>query len=853
MLDIFEIVACIEEKSLEANSYVFELRQREWVRVRDLKVLKDIDYKFLASREFERPTFTPPHKLPENSTYDRENADYEFLLKYLSSKESEKLDSVGLSASKERAQLEETICELNIQISELDSEKDSTNCLNSEFEEIIRDLRVESSNQHKINLKLENELLEKEEELRKLEAKKDSEFQSYKEEHEDSISESKKLSSKCESLIYQIRSLKFALKVEREKYDDLKEVISHVNSKNENETVKDKVIEQAFSYFIQGPIGDGVSGLEIDRLEKKIAFLEKEIIENEQVYTNKIERNITDFEDDKKNYVKRITDLEKRYQLKITDLANDKIELRNKINSLESDLENQYEKNDSLLQTLSSDQGVREVDDKNIYVKKVTDLEKRYQIKITDLTNDKRELKSKINSLESELQKQYEKSDALINTVSSDRGGNTGDELKYEELRNRYEKSIENYENMLAHKDEKIRNLSSGDIGKGNSGDKVEAYLKGEILRFKKLSEENEINSFKYKKISEDSVKEVSVLKAQVEKLAKQRMDLGKKVNSQVELINTLKDQNTRMSNQVEELTKTTGAYKDEYKKLFDKNNKAIEKIQNQSSKIHDLTSGKEDELVQSQKEVDDLVNQMLDYKSQLQKEQNKAKKLEEDLKEVKIKEDKIELSSSNEIVASSDDDELKRLIGDSYEVENDAIWYVEFDTGVKTGPHKFSVVYDMKESGKITKSTRVKKEGEGYKSCGDIFELATPVDTHGQGDDRRFFIKRNSVRVPYYDLVSFEMNGNEYKGYCTSISSGGIFIELTSIKENEYKVNSKGRVFFPRGAIENPFNCAAQIKNISTSRPKGIGLMFIDLPEKAQDDILNYVNTYLNQSKKSA
>ena len=242
----------------------------------------------------------------------------------------------------------------------------------------------------------------------------------------------------------------------------------------------------------------------------------------------------------------------------------------------------------------------------------------------------------------------------------------------------------------------------------------------------------------------------------------------------------------------------------------------SIEKIQNQSSKIHDLTSGKEDELVQSQKEVDDLVNQMLDYKSQLQKEQNKAKKLEEDLKEVKIKEDKIELSSSNEIVASSDDDELKRLIGDSYEVENDAIWYVEFDTGVKTGPHKFSVVYDMKESGKITKSTRVKKEGEGYKSCGDIFELATPVDTHGQGDDRRFFIKRNSVRVPYYDLVSFEMNGNEYKGYCTSISSGGIFIELTSIKENEYKVNSKGRVFFPRGAIENPFNCAAQIKNIS-------------------------------------
>lgn len=798
MLNIFEIVDHLENNSLKSNSYIFDLRITRWIKVKEIGVLIDTNYSFKESAEFEKPTFTPPHKLPTNYAMESENSDYIYLRDKL------KLRSVNTS---ETLQLENTIIELNKTIVDLDSTNVTSSEIAFDLESMITDLKVDSNeNTQRINL-LEKEILEKEIALKEFKEKGNEEFRNYKVEHEDSIIISKELRSKTESLTYTIRSLKFALRVEKEKYDDLKSVISSINEKKEGDTVKDKVIEQAFNYFIQGPVGDGITGLEIEKLEKKVKFLEEELIEKENIYKSKITSNSSNLSEDKEMYRNKITDLEKDYQMKLSSLSSNSAE------------------------------------EKEMYRNKVTDLEKRYQIKITDLGNDKRELRARINILESDLERSYEKSDALLNTVSTSSVETQSDseiELRYSELKDRFEKSIQNYEQMLAHKESKIKDLLSN-VGENEQGAdyKTTKYLKEEIV--------------KYKKISENSVKETDILKHQIQKLSTQRVELGNKVKTQQDLLSQYKDVNQKLVSQAEELKKTSASYKDEYKKLFDKNNKAVKKIQSQSSKIDTLNTEKETGLVQSQKEVDDLVNQMLDFKAEAQREKKKAIQLETDLTTLKEQEKKIELADSNNTQNSASEDELNRLIGDSYEVENDSIWTVQFEDGMKTGPHSYSVVYDMKESGEISNSTRVKKTGDGFKSCGDIFELSTRVFIHGEGEERRFFIKRNSVRVPYYDLVTFEIDGKEVKGYCTSISSGGIFIELTSVKKEDFKNNAKGRLLFPKGALENPFNCIAQIKNISLDRPKGIGLMFIDLPENAGSEILTFVNSYLNQTKKSA
>jgi hypothetical protein len=771
MLDIFEVVSHIENNSLMANSYVFDLRIAQWIKVKEIEVLLDTGFNFEDSPEFEKPDFIPPHKLPSNYLMDVENSDYLYLKEKLGARDSQ-------VNSSESIQLENTIVELNKKIDELDSSNITSNELTVELENIIAELKEDSNeNSQRINL-LEKEILEKEMALKEQREQGSKELEEYKLEHEESVNSSRELKSKTESLVYTIRSLKFALRVEKEKYEDLKNVISKIHEKKEGDIVKDKVIEQAFNYFIQGPVGDGITGLEIEKLEKKVHFLEEELKEKETFYKNKISSNSTSADEDKEMYRKKVTDLEKRYQIKITELGNDKRELRAKINALESDLDSAHEKSDALLNTVS--------------------------------------------------------------TKSSHSESSFNDENKYSELKNRYDQSVENYEQMLAHKDTKIKDLLS-EAGKSvlSSDDQTTKYLKEEII--------------KYKNAYENILGEKEILSNQVKKLSHQRMELGKKVKSQQEILDQYKGVNQKLVVQIDELKKKTGSYKEEYKKLYEKNNKAIQKIQSQSTKIESLNTEKETGLVQSQKEVDDLVNQMLDFKAEAQREKKKAKKLEEDLTSIKEEEKKIELADSSNTQTSASEEELNRLIGDSYEVENDLAWTVQFEDGMKTGPHSYATVYDMKESGEITQDTRVKKAGEGFKTCKDIFELSTRVFVYGEGESRRFFIKRNSVRVPYYELITFEMGGNEIKGYCTSISSGGIFIELTSVKEEDFKINDKGRVLFPKGALENPFNCVAQIKNISLDRPKGIGLMFIDLPEKAGDDILNFVNSYLNQSKRTA
>jgi len=314
--------------------------------------------------------------------------------------------------------------------------------------------------------------------------------------------------------------------------------------------------------------------------------------------------------------------------------------------------------------------------------------------------------------------------------------------------------------------------------------------------------------------------------------------------------IEELKAINQKLISQVLKIEKRKNEYKAEYNKLVIQSKTSLEKLKSLDQKLKLVQKDQELEESGARAELEKLKDEVENYSSKLEIEQEKTVQLKVDLAKLRDIEKPLELSLAK---TNEHEEELSRLIGDSFEVENQAVWTIQDNEGQKSGPHSFSKVYDMKEAGEFGEDFRFKKEGEAFKPRGDIFELCVPVTTHGEGESRRFFVKRNSVRVPFYELITFEMGGEEFRGYCTSLSSGGVFIELNNVDESLLKMNDKGRVLFPSGALANPFNCVAQIKNISTNKPKGIGLMFVDLSDNAREDVLTYVNNFLNKSKAAA
>ncbi len=202
-------------------------------------------------------------------------------------------------------------------------------------------------------------------------------------------------------------------------------------------------------------------------------------------------------------------------------------------------------------------------------------------------------------------------------------------------------------------------------------------------------------------------------------------------------------------------------------------------------------------------------------------------------------------------------EEEVAKLIGDSFEVPNLPEWKVKTEDGIQ-GPYNYAEMLELKNQKLINDKTLIKKKAEGtWKSMRDFFELTTNVITHKVMVDNspvtKYYIKRGSFRAPFYEVCSFDLNGNELRGHCTSLSIGGAFIELARIESVDALREKKIFVRFSRGGLNAPFGVQAVIKNVSESRPKGIGVMFVDLPEHGKEAIIEYINNYLEKLGSSA
>lgn len=250
--------------------------------------------------------------------------------------------------------------------------------------------------------------------------------------------------------------------------------------------------------------------------------------------------------------------------------------------------------------------------------------------------------------------------------------------------------------------------------------------------------------------------------------------------------------------------------------------------------------------------------------KKELQQKQDLTQQLSETLetKNYEIDEIKKENKLHKKLIANIKNDqqnkskeEIKRLTGEAFELSNEPVWEYK-QSGKSHGPFTFEQILDLKRETVINEHTLMKnlESAKSWMALSEYFEFNAPFEVILTEEDgkaiKRFFMKRGSIRAPFYDTVTISIDEVETKGICTSISAGGCFIELARLKEGSFTKDQKAFLTINHETLGQAISCPIIIKNISLSRPKGIGVMFESLDNESLLLIENFVNLTLNKTR---
>lgn len=199
--------------------------------------------------------------------------------------------------------------------------------------------------------------------------------------------------------------------------------------------------------------------------------------------------------------------------------------------------------------------------------------------------------------------------------------------------------------------------------------------------------------------------------------------------------------------------------------------------------------------------------------------------------------------------------EEMKRLTGDVFELNNLPIWEFK-QAGKNHGPFSFEKILDLKREGKINTNTLMRnlESSTSWMALSEYFEFNAPFEvilSENEGEiQKRFYMKRGSIRVPFYDTATISINDTEIKGICTSISAGGCFVEFTRLKEETFQKDDQAYLTINHETLGQAVICPIIIKNISLHKPRGIGVMFESLDNESRIIIEKYINLALNKSR---
>jgi hypothetical protein len=182
--------------------------------------------------------------------------------------------------------------------------------------------------------------------------------------------------------------------------------------------------------------------------------------------------------------------------------------------------------------------------------------------------------------------------------------------------------------------------------------------------------------------------------------------------------------------------------------------------------------------------------------------------------------------------------------------ISNEAIWFLYRDN-TKFGPYRFLELVRLLQTNACSRDDFVWKPGfddwTRLRACPEFDDPVLKKLVHLKNfGAEKVFIQRRFPRVPYESEVILHDEKRVIFGAARSLSEGGAFVEVskpTHMKGDRIKIH------FTPGAVSTPFNCIAEVTQVSKGSPAGYNVKFIYLEEEDRKRIAQYADTVVSRS----
>jgi hypothetical protein len=177
--------------------------------------------------------------------------------------------------------------------------------------------------------------------------------------------------------------------------------------------------------------------------------------------------------------------------------------------------------------------------------------------------------------------------------------------------------------------------------------------------------------------------------------------------------------------------------------------------------------------------------------------------------------------------------------------ISNESIWFLYRDN-TKFGPYRYLELVRLLQTNACAPDDFVWKPGfedwARLRQCPEFEEpvLRKLVHLRNFGSEK-VFIQRRFPRVPYESEVILHDDKRVVFGAARSLSEGGAFLEVAK------PTHAKGdriKIHFTPGAVTVPFNCIAEVTQVSKGEPSGYNVKFIYLEEEDRKRISQYAES---------
>lgn len=182
--------------------------------------------------------------------------------------------------------------------------------------------------------------------------------------------------------------------------------------------------------------------------------------------------------------------------------------------------------------------------------------------------------------------------------------------------------------------------------------------------------------------------------------------------------------------------------------------------------------------------------------------------------------------------------------------ISNEPIWFL-FRDNTKFGPYRYLELVRLLQTNACGPDDFIWKPGfDDWTRLRQVQEFEEPV-LHKLVHLRNFgtekvFIQRRFPRIPYESEVILHDEKRVVFGAARSLSEGGAFLEVA---KTTHQKGDRIKIHFTPGKVAVPFNCIAEVTQVSKGPPTGYNVKFIYLEEDDRKRIAQYAEAVMSRS----